>query len=157
MGDDDPRASKPTSPPAPFSSPSYEPRFAIEHGGHEALSHALQLHALCNRARYREDAPVFFGSTLSPARVAVAARARGSFPGELRVYGYEPLFAELTRAEALEAILRWLRDVAEYPERPWFDGGEGRGFRAYHVAWGQESLGPYGYMVVEPKWFEIHK
>ena len=153
---DDPRAPRSASPPAPFSTPSYEPRFAIEHRRLDALSHALRLHAPCNNETYGDDAPVFVGYTLSPARVAVAARVRG-FPSELRMHGYEPLFKGLTQAGAVEAIFVWLRDVAEFPERPCFEGGEGRGFRAYHVAWGQESLGPYGYLVVEPTWFEIHK
>lgn len=69
----------------------------------------------------------------------------------------EPLFTGLDLTRAVEAIARWLADEAEYPEPPWFDGGEARGFSAYHVPYRGQALGPYGFMVVAPKWFEIHK
>jgi hypothetical protein len=45
----------------------------------------------------------------------------------------------------------------EYPDAPWFEGGEARGFRMYHVPWQQEPKALYGYLTVEPKWVEIHK
>ncbi len=43
-----------------------------------------------------------------------------------------------------------------YIER-FLDGGEKRGFQMHHVPWGQEPAKFYGCVLVEPKWFEIHK
>lgn len=50
-----------------------------------------------------------------------------------------------------------LRFAFDYPEQPWFDGGEARGFQMYHVPWLQEPRESYGCTLILPKWFEVHK
>ena len=151
-----PPASEPSS---PFATPSFEPRFAIDGSTPEMLEHALRLHVLCNNATgaaYVEGKGVFRGFHSGGRRLAVAASLHG-FPGDPRGPAWEPAFRDLDRGQALDAIRSWLREAAGYPETPWFDGGEARGFRLYHVPYGELDLGPYGFMVVEPKWIEVHK
>ncbi|MBK7191419.1 MAG: hypothetical protein IPH80_02985 [Myxococcales bacterium] len=142
--------------PTPFAQPSWEPRFALDGPTPSLplLTTALRLHVDCSHHAWawRDGAPVFHGFCVRPDRVAIAARL-GGFPGPLR--DAEPWFADATLDAAATHLAGWLTTTAAYPPTPWFDGGEGRGFQAWHVAYGQP--GPYGYLVVEPKWFEIHK
>ncbi len=150
------RAERPAS---PFSTDSFEPRFAIESFDFDALALALRLHVQSNMVTgwsHQPGASVFMGYPMGRARLAVAAQLHGfpSKPHKLRAV--EPVFEFLTLDAAAEAVTRWLNETAEYPKQPWFDGGEARGFRVYHVPYGQ-PFDPYGHMVVEPKWFEIHK
>ncbi len=141
--------------PTPFAGPSWEPRFALDLPTSPlALTTALRLHVGCQPAAWawREGAAVFHGYRIRPDRAVVAA-VFYSFPGAPR--DAAPLFARLPLDAAAAALADWLEREAVYPARPWFDGGEARGFQAWHVPYGDP--GPYGYLVVEPKWFEVHK
>jgi hypothetical protein len=148
--------------PTPFAFSSWEPRFAFDGGrvAVDSLELALHLHVKCNLdslGGVDDENVVFRGYRLTPTRIAVAAPSI-DFPSRLREG--ELMFENVNRSAAARAISEWLRNQAEYPERPWFDGSEAQGFQAFHVPYvpgGNESLGPYGYMVVEPKWFEVHK
>ncbi|MEZ4380691.1 MAG: hypothetical protein R3A79_05060 [Nannocystaceae bacterium] len=117
---------------------------------------ALRLHVRSSHRAwaYREGAAVFRGYQLGDNRIAVAAQLRG-FPSEPRD-AVHTLFKDVTLETASEGILHWLDNVAAPPPKPWFDGGESLGLQLYHVAYGQQC-GPYGYMVAESKWFEVHK
>jgi hypothetical protein len=59
--------------------------------------------------------------------------------------------------EAAQCLSQWLRNVAEYPPQPWFDGGEARGFQMFDVPYKAHPQQFYGALIVEPKWFEVHK
>ncbi|MCB9637324.1 MAG: hypothetical protein H6728_10700 [Myxococcales bacterium] len=144
--------------PTPFSKHSWEPRFAVDakKDQEEILEMCLRLHLKCSSSgwAYKEGEPVFFACALSPSKLAVSALFfdKEWFPPS----GAMVVFEAMTFQEALTQILAWLKQ-APVPETPWFDGGEKVGFQAYHVAWDQHQLGPANYMIVEPKWFEIHK
>ncbi len=142
--------------PTPFAHPSWEPRFALDGPAPSLplLTTALRLHVACHHHAWswHDDAAVFTGFRVRPDRVAVAAQLVG-FPRPLREA--TPWFTDATLDAAAGELAAWLTSAAVYPPTPWFDGGEGRGFQAWHVAFRQP--GPYGYLVVEPKWFEIHK
>lgn len=141
----------------PFSAPSWEPRFAID--GWEDLASLLDLaislhiHAHSTGWAYKEGEPVFQGFIASPSRLAFAAQLR-NFPRPPRQTAL--LFEAVGRDEVIEKVLGWLEDDAQYPPTPWFDGGEALGLQMFHVPW-QPRNGPCGYVVVEPKWFEVHK
>lgn len=144
--------------PTPFAEPSWEPRFAVDGFVNDTLLMcALELHACCLRTPWlcRDEAAVFAGYRVDAQRLAVAAIDR-HFPRPLTDDPAAILFERAPPKRAIEAIFAWLRDEAEYPPRPWFDGSEARGLQAFHVPYGQRN-GPYGYLVIEPKWFEIHK
>lgn len=136
----------------PFSEPSYEPRFAFEYprNSAKALHHALTLHCLCSPP---------------PAKVSFSAYHNGNdwlaILAETRSFALPPakkvFFSEQSQDAAAEQIARWLEDDAEYPDPPWFDGGEARGFQIYHVPWRQEPQAFYGCTLILPKWFEVHK
>lgn len=157
--DDDKRDS--AGPFSPFAARSYEPRFAIDCQGRgvEVIAIALRLHTLSNNVTgwsYEDGAAVFSGYHHGDQRLAVAAMLH-DFPGEYSMRDWTPVFRALDLGAAADAILRWLEEEAAYPTRPWFDGGEAQGFRVFHVPCGPQELGPYGYVVFEPKWFEVHK
>jgi hypothetical protein len=143
--------------PTPFALPSWEPRFAIDgFVESEMIEAALRLHVQSGFGGVRwplAGAKLFHGHRLTPNRIVVAAKIYG-FPRELHD---ERMFEQLEIGEATQAVVDWLSHEAVYPPKPWFDGGEGRGFQAFHVPYLQAELGPYGYLVVEPKWLEIHK
>jgi hypothetical protein len=145
--------------PTPFAAPSWEPRFALDafEDLETLLPIALRLHVRSSHVRraYKEGAAVFRGYKLGPNRIAVAAQLRG-FPSEPRVDGVQTLFEDVTLEAASEGILHWLDNDATPPPQPWFDGSEELGLQLYHMAYGQKP-GPYGYMVAESKWFEVHK
>lgn len=141
--------------PTPFASPSWEPRFALDFPtSPPALAMALRLHVGCRSGEWdwREGEAVFYGFRLQPDRAVVAVVFHGPprAPDETA-----PLFAGVTLEVAAAALADWLTSEAVYPARPWFDGDEERGFQAWHVPYGDP--GPYGFLVVEPKWFEVHK
>lgn len=139
-----------------FARPSWERRFALDlqDVSPATMATALRLHVQCSHVQWawQEGAAVFHGFRVRPDSVAVAAVMVG-FPHALREAS--PWFAGVTLEAAAEALSGWLAREAVYPKRPWFDGGEGRGFQAWHVPYLEPGL--YGYMVVEPKWFEVHK
>ena len=115
---------------------------------------ALRLHVQCTHTSWawREGELVFHGFRVRPDSVAVAA-VLARFPHPLR--DATPWFSRLTLEAAADALAEWLAHEAVYPKQPWFDGGEARGFQAWHVPYLEP--GPYGYVVVEPKWFVVHK
>ncbi|MEL6177881.1 MAG: hypothetical protein AAFS10_02960 [Myxococcota bacterium] len=149
---------EPYSPRTPFATYSWEERFAIDGFDHEEalLTIALKLHLHCHgRRRVTEDALVFSGYREGGRRLAISAPLYGS-PWPLTQEPWEMMFEEQTLSATVQHAVRWLGEEADYPDRPWFDGGEAMGFQVYDVPWGQE-IGPCGFMVLEPKWFEIHK
>ena len=98
---------------------------------------------------------MFRGYQLGDNRIAVAAQL-SRFPGKPRVEIMQTLFEDVTLEAASEGILSWLDNAAQPPPKPWFDGGETLGLQLYHMAYAQRP-GPYGYMLAESKWFEVHK
>ena len=143
--------------PTPFSAPSWEPRFAIDGyrdlDGLVDLAISLHIRSSSSGWAYVEGEPVLSGYVVSEQRLALAAMLHG-FPRPLR--DAHARFENVDRNTAVEQVVAWLRSDAVYPDKPWFDGGEARGAQLFHVAWRQD-IGPYGFLVVEPKWFEVHK
>lgn len=144
--------------PTPFAAPSWEPRFALDAFDdlETLVPIALRLHVRSSHlARaYKEGAAVFRGYQLGDNTIAVAAKL-SSFPSKPQEI-MATLFEDVTLEAASEGIVHWLDNIAEPPPKPWFDGSEELGLQLYHVAYGQK-LGPYGYMIAQSKWFEIHK
>lgn len=141
---------------SPFAVSSSEPRFALDgkkpDPGLLALALSMHLYAR-DRGHLVGAQPTFRGHLLDSARLAVAVidpSFAPALPAGVLLFDAAPAQA------AAEAVARWLVDRAAYPAQPWFDGGESRGFQAWHVPFGDAS-GPYGCLVVEPKWFEVHK
>jgi hypothetical protein len=144
-------------PSSPFAAPSWEPRFALDGLTAEPglLVMALGLYVSTARRRYvsLDTDETYRGDELGPSRLAVAVISR-FFPYPLR--DGDLLFEDASLPAAAQAMAHWLQGQATYPPQPWFDGGEERGFQAWHVPYGDHS-GPMGYLIVEPKWFEVHK
>lgn len=138
-------------PRSPFASESWEPRFVVEHYDVGALAHAVELWRVCNFA---------FGAA---ARIRYVAREptwmQVAHP-DAHLPLVRPPWVELEQpvvaADVAGLVQRWL-DTATYPEQPWFDGVEAKGYCAYWAYFGSRDFGSYRSLVVIPKWFEIHK
>ena len=129
---------------SPFASPSWEPRFAVDHSSEAAMRNVVDLWALSTNL-YSLDAITH--ATAEPARLVLAhpRHARG-----------EPLAKPIALPALAAYIMAWLA-TATYPARPNFDGSERRGFSAFVNYYGSGLDGSYDGLIVEPKWFEIHK
>jgi hypothetical protein len=135
---------------SPFREASTEPRFAFDFSfcTVEAISLSLDLLRYCRYAgpesRFHavggESGWLAVSTTASPSRLTLGV----------------PYFSDLPQEEAARRVLDWLEET-EYPPQPWFEGGESRGFAISHVPWEAEPAVLYGYTVVQPKWFEVHK
>jgi len=150
----------PDCPPlkTPFAQASWEPRFAIDAPSCELK--LLQLGLQCCLATdlfcHSYSDQLFIGFAISPVRFAVAS-PRYDVP---RPLSDKPAFKEASLEDAALFIKGWLENDAVYPTRPWFDGGELRGFQMFHIPYsdGYEDFNPaFGYSIVEPKWLELHK
>ena len=140
--------------PTPFARPSWEPRFALD--GQKVNAKLIQLGLVLHLAiQWREgNRNGFMAFTESPTRLVVASPDCGGFPRPLEsIRLFEGQKLEL----AAGLICKWLESDAQYPKQPWFDGGALRGFQMFHVAFNEEPRDCYGFVVIEPKWFEVHK
>jgi hypothetical protein len=135
---------------SPFREPSAEPRFAFDFSycGADALSLGLDL------LRYSKYAGSDCRFHAVGGKSGWLAVSTGASPSRLALG--EPCFSDLSQEEAARRVLEWL-DETEYPPQPWFEGGESRGFAMFHVPWEAEPAALYGYSLVLPKWFEVHK
>ncbi len=145
--------SPPDIPPTPFASPSWEPRFALDGRIDHLIAKGLELYLHCDDGLFRNETSTLRAFVAGPTRLVVSAGSGGGlFAGDPGGY-----FDANPLPEAARLIAHWLTHEAVYPERPWFDGGEAKGFQMYHVPWNQEPARFYGCLLVEPKWIEIHK
>lgn len=140
---------------SPFRSESWEPRFVVEHYRNEALSLGIAL--------WRSSAAIEFGATTHPVRFVAQSESvlRIAYPASDREHhhGWKRLDTPLPLDQLDTWIVDWLK-TATYPDTPWFDGGEARGFCMFWAHFGCEENAPFhthGELVVLPKWFEIHK
>lgn len=141
--------------PTPFAVPSWEPRLAIDHPSIEAGALAASLEFYLKVRLWRISGEErFIIHDCGPTRRLLY------FKGSHFAAGFKPWPVESAGAsidEASERIASWLAGEAEYPPRPWFEGSESRGFQLYEVPYQAPPRVCYGGLVVEPKWFEIHK
>lgn len=142
-------------PRPPITSHSWEPRFAIEHYDPAALRNAVELWWLCDLGmRFVPDDPVTHVARGPNWLLVGHPRDRDPFPRDF----WERLAQPVDQPDLPKWIDAWL-ETATYPDKPWFDGGEAKGFSVY---WGHYDCTEvhhvaYGALVVLPKWFEIHK
>lgn len=144
------------APRPPITSASWEPRFAIEHYVGDALRNAIELWWLSDLGvRFVPDDPIRHVARSDSWLCIGHPAKRDPFPREL----WEALPEPVEQRDLPAWIAAWLRTDAKYPERPWFDGGEARGFSVFWGHYGCEEIEDHGYgaLVVLPKWFEIHK
>lgn len=144
----------------PFAEHSWEPRFAIDAWLNQG--EAIELGLRCCLTAYPfyccnfPSDPRYFGFLIFPTRFAVAPVGTR----EPSLYQVPSCFENFSLEEAVNFIVNWLSNDAEYPEMPWFDGGERKGFQMYHVPYmgKDEELNLFrGFTLIEPKWFEVHK
>lgn len=135
---------------SPFSSPSWEPRFVVEHHDDEPLRHAVELWRLCN-TWFPPGALIRYVAR-EPTRLQIA------HPDSSRPWDapWTTLDQPIVAAEVPALVHQWLK-TATYPEQPWFEGGEARGYCVYWAYYDSEDEAAYRPLVVLPKWFEIHK
>lgn len=144
--------------PTPFAQPSWEPRFAIDGPGLglSLIRFGLQISAMLDLFPSNNSGDLFDCYEVSPTRLAVIAPKYG-IPHPL---SYSKLADQVVLDGAASAIKEWLDKIATYPTEPWFDGGGSKGFQMFYVPWavGYESYAGFsGYVLIEPKWFEVHK
>jgi hypothetical protein len=140
---------------SPFAVPSWEPRFAIDHLSIDigALAAALEFYLKVRLWRVTGEER-FIIHDCGPTRRLLY------FEGSHFAARLKPWPVELSGAGidvASESIATWLAQEAEYPPQPWFEGSENRGFQLYDVPFQAPPRVCYGGLIVEPKWFEIHK
>lgn len=138
----------------PFAAPSHEPRFAMEvpFTDVETIDHALR----CAEIAAAHAPKTWLGLTDDQGQW-LAVCGTGSFAARFPNLSTVVAFEGLDRREAALAIRKWLEEMANYGEPPWFDGGESRGIRIFHVGYGREPKRFYGWTVIQPHWFEVHK
>jgi hypothetical protein len=136
----------------PFSTLSAEPRFAFEFSYCTLDAISLGL-TLCQYCQYAGKSAKFSAVDGKAGWLAVRVTNGHGLP---RLAPTPEFFTDLTNKAAARRILSWLKK-SPYPPQPWFEGGESRGFRMFHVPWDQEPVSFYGYTVIQPKWFEVHK
>lgn len=144
-----PLAARPRS---PFAAESFEPRFVVNHHAELALRAAVDLWFMsCNW--YSPSAPElrYVQRRADHLLLAWSGWGRGDAPAP-----WEKLPQPLAKDAIAPWVMAWL-DGATYPEQPWFDGGERRGFSAYCVHFRSKESIAYGSLVVLPTWFEVHK
>ena len=136
---------------SPFASASWEPRFVVEHYTQAALQSAVTLWSECRTGLKSPDGLVRYATRHSDHLLVEHPDAW--HPGQLQALP-EPI----PIASLAGWITTWWLATAKYPEEPWFDGGEARGFCAFWAHYAcQEIKGSSGALVVLPKWFEFHK
>jgi len=135
---------------SPLVSPSWEPRFVVEHHDAEPLRHAVELWRLCN-TWFPPGAPIRYVAR-EPTRLQIAHPDSSHLPAP----PWTTLESPIVAADVPALVHAWLQTAA-YPEAPWFDGGEARGYCVYWAYFGSDDPAAYRSLVVLPKWFEIHK
>ena len=138
----------------PFAAASHEPRFAWEVPSTAAaiISHALHGQGLAEG--YQLTA--YTGYTDGQGQW-LAVCSSGSFAARIPTISTIQLFSGLDIHATARAVEEWLDQKADYGEPPWFEGSEAQGMRIFQVAYGQEPSRFYGWTVIQPHWFEIHK
>lgn len=139
----------------PFAVPSWEPRFALDSMSPDSttISEGLGLFLRLRQWRVTGEERFVVHAT-SASRLVLFQK--GGFAGARASQG-RLVLAEASVADAATAASRWLIDEAEYPPEPWFDGSESRGFQMFDVPYKAHPREFYGAVIVEPKWFEVHK
>jgi hypothetical protein len=136
----------------PFALPSWEPRFAIDSRqcGPRGISMGIELFLL------NTIDPIQGGFDIHEVDKtrAVLCMHEGSFA---EFFSRKAEHHVTSVKEAAQCLSQWLRNVAEYPPQPLFDGGEARGFQMFDVPYKAHPQQFYGALIVEPKWFEVHK
>lgn len=138
----------------PFASDSDEPRFALEVPiiADVVIAQALDWSSFSSNPRSRK-----YNAFTDGAGQWLAVCTVGSFVTRFPPIQDVPVFTGLDRVEAAAAIAKWLENEADYGEPPSFDGGEDQGMRIFSVPFGQPPSDFYGWTVIQPKWFEVHK
>jgi hypothetical protein len=138
----------------PFAAPSCEPRFALELPFTDAESIGDGLRCAELAAGHTPRAWIGYTDDLGKwLAVCSAGSPVANFPTLSTLLCFE----DLDRREAAIAIRRWLVEKADYTEEPDFEGSAMRGMRMFHVAYGQDPQRFYGWTVIQPHWFEVHK
>lgn len=137
----------------PFAVPSWEPRFAMDCMARDAalLLRGLEIFLLVQDLESSHK--TFSVHAASKSRV-VLFKTDNSFS---RSPSWQLVQASATPVEAAQFLSQWLCDGAEYPPQPWFDGGEAQGFQMFGVPYKGHPREFYNGLIVEPKWFEVHK
>jgi hypothetical protein len=138
-----------TAPHSPFASQSWEPRFVVEHYNEAALHSAIELWASMWHIGFATLDSTVRHVTMRPDCLLV------EHPNA-RDHAGEPLPEPVALRELTPWIMAWLH-TATYPDQPWFDGGEQKGFCVFWAHYQCAESGAYGSLVVIPKWFELHK
>ena len=140
---------------SPFAVPSWEPRFAIDHLSVDAgaLAAALEFYLKVRFWRVTGDERFDIYDCAPTRRLLFLASSQ--FAGRTKPWPVD--LAGATIGEASGRIATWLAEAAEYPPPPWFEGSENRGFQLFDVPYQAPPRSCYGCLIVEPKWFEIHK
>ena len=141
------------SPASPFASPSWEPRFAVEHYSEAALQSAVALWGQCIGTNHKpgSDELVRY-ATRHPDHLLV------EHPGSWHPGALDALPEPIPLASLAGWIRSWWLSTATYPAEPNFDGSEARGFCVFWAHYNCEEVkGSAGALVVLPKWIEIHK
>jgi hypothetical protein len=138
----------------PFCVPSWEGRFAVDWDKIEfsAIVTALNLALVMRSVPLNSASLNVYRLTESRSVLGVVGTAN-----RFEFLGVEPEAARLSIQEAAEFLHAWLDREAVYPPKPWFDGGEARGFQMFDVPYRAHPHELCGTLVIEPKWFEIHK
>lgn len=138
----------------PFARDSHEPRFALEVPGTEAgvIALALDWSSFLSGPESRK-----FDACTDGAGQWLAVCVTGSFAAAFPPIPDGRVFRGLPRGEAAAEIGKWLRKKADYGDPPCFEGGEERGMRIFSVPFGQPPSAFYGWTVIQPAWFEVHK
>jgi hypothetical protein len=138
----------------PFAVPSWEPRFAVDGQScdPDLVAGVLELSVLLRAGE--GDRTAYDVYEVGESRLALARTGQSGF---FALRGWAQLHGGLSTAAAAKVVCQWLKERAVYPPKPWFDGGEARGFQMFDVPWRAHPEPHYGMIIVEPKWFERHK
>lgn len=136
----------------PFAQPSWEPRFAMDCRWLNIESIARCLEVFTGQSYYRESQPTFDIFETNNSRLALCLSG-----ARLAVMQGRELARNADVKLASELTYQWLANDAEYPPQPWFDGGEDHGFQVFDVPYNAHPMEFYGFLIIEPKWFECHK
>ena len=136
----------------PFAQPSWEPRFAMDCRLLQSETIARCLEIFIGQSCYGEIQPTFGIFETNKSRLALClSNAR------FAVMQGRELARNADVKLASDLVYQWLANEAEYPPQPWFDGGEDQGIRVFDVPYNAHPKEFYGFLIIEPKWFECHK
>lgn len=138
----------------PFAVPSWERRFAIDWNTTDVSALVTGLHLALTMRSVPLNSTSLNIYRLHQRRSELGVAGTTN---RFQILGIKPEATQLSVQEAAENLHAWLHLEALYPPKPWFEGGEARGFQMFDVPFRAHPRELYGTLVVEPKWFEIHK